>query len=43
MDKISFITVEEEEHAIIEHEDGSVTSMPKAVWDALNVDSEGNK
>jgi hypothetical protein len=31
------------EHVIIDHGNEEFTSMPKAVWDALNVDSEGNK
>jgi hypothetical protein len=41
MDKINFIEVahpisgEVTEHAIIEHEDGSFTSMPKAHYDEL--------
>jgi hypothetical protein len=41
MDKVTFIQVEEPttgelaEHAIIAHEDGSFTSMTKAVYDAM--------
>lgn len=33
MDKVTYITVNEIEHAIIEHSDGSFTSMPKSVYD----------
>lgn len=45
MDKITFFTDELNgiEHVIIDHGNDEFTSMPKAVWDALNVDSEGNK
>jgi hypothetical protein len=32
-----------EEHVIVDHGNDEFTSMPKAVWDELNVDSEGNK
>ena len=34
MDKVTFITVEEIEHAIIEHDDGSFTTMLKSTYDA---------
>lgn len=30
-------------HVIIDRGNEEFTSMPKAVWDALNADSEGNK
>ena len=33
MDNLTFITVDEEEHAIIEHADGSFTSMLKSTYD----------
>ena len=42
MDKITFIEVETlagiETHAIIEHADGSQTSMPKSVYEAQQVE-----
>ena len=38
MDKVTFIEIETSEglteHAIIDHADGTFTSMPKAVYDA---------
>jgi uncharacterized membrane protein YcaP (DUF421 family) len=34
MDKVNFITdIKEVEHAVIEHADGSFTSMPKSEYD----------
>lgn len=30
-----------EEHVIIDRGNDEFTSMPKAIWDALNADSEG--
>lgn len=33
MDKITFTTIDEIEHAIIEHADGSFTSMHKSEYD----------
>ena len=35
MDNVSFIIVDEVEHAIIDRGNGEFTSMPKAVWDQL--------
>jgi hypothetical protein len=35
MDKVDFIIVDEVEHAIIEHADGSFTSMLKSTYDAM--------
>jgi hypothetical protein len=41
MDNVTFIKVEEPttgeliEHAVIAHEDGSFTSMPKAIYDQM--------
>ena len=34
MEKVTFITVNEVEHAIIDRGNGEFTSMPKAVYDA---------
>ncbi len=33
MDKVTFVIVQELEHAIIEHSDGSFTSMLKSEYD----------
>jgi hypothetical protein len=33
MDKVTFVIVDEVEHAIIDHGNDQFTSMPKAVWD----------
>jgi hypothetical protein len=42
MDKVNFIEVESmsevTEHAIIEHADGSFTSMPKSEYDRLQAE-----
>ena len=39
MDRVTFITDHNEiEHALIEHADGSFTSMPKAVYEAQQVE-----
>jgi hypothetical protein len=38
MDKVTFITVEDLEHAIIEHPDGSFTSMHKATYEAIQAE-----
>lgn len=38
MDKITFITINEVEHAIIDRGNGEFTSMPKAVYDAQQVE-----
>ena len=49
MDTIKFVeitnplTEETTEHVIIDHGNNEFTSMPKAIWDELNADSEGNK
>lgn len=45
MKTITLITAlgAEIEYVIIDRGNDEFTSMPKAVWDALNVDSEGNK
>jgi hypothetical protein len=40
MDNVTFIEIEEVEHAIIAHEDGSFTSMTKAVYDAMIEDQK---
>ena len=34
MDKVTFVIVDEIEHAIIDRGNGEFTSMPKAVYDA---------
>jgi hypothetical protein len=34
MDNVTFITVEEEQHALIAHADGSYTSMLKSTYEA---------
>jgi hypothetical protein len=33
MDNVTFITIDEEEHAIIDHGNGEFTSMSKAEYD----------
>ena len=33
MDNVTFITVDEVEHAIIDHGNGEYTSMPKSIYD----------
>ena len=42
MDKVTFIEIETSEglteHAIIDHENGTFTSMPKAVYDEQQVE-----
>jgi hypothetical protein len=39
MDKVTYITdTENIEHALIDHGDGSFTSMPKAVYEAQQVE-----
>jgi hypothetical protein len=36
MENITFVTdIDGAEHAVIAHEDGSFTSMPKAIYDAM--------
>jgi hypothetical protein len=35
MDNVTFITVEEEQHAIIDRGNGEFTSMPKSVYDEM--------
>jgi translation elongation factor P/translation initiation factor 5A len=35
MDNVTFITIDDVEHAIIEHADGSFTSMHKSTYDQL--------
>jgi len=40
MDKVTFVIIEDEEHAVIEREDGSFTSMPKSVYDTLASESQ---
>ena len=40
MDKVTFITVDEVEHAIIDHGNGEYTSMTKAHYEALQDQSE---
>lgn len=37
MDNVTFITVDEIEHAIIDRGNGEFTSMPKAIYDAQRV------
>jgi hypothetical protein len=39
MQNVTFITVDEVEHAIIDNGDGSFTSMTKAHYDALQEQS----
>lgn len=34
------IEIDGKQHVIIEHSDGSFTSMPKAVWDELEAQRE---
>ena len=34
MDNVTFITINEQEHAIIDRGNGEYTSMPKSVYDA---------
>ena len=48
MDKITTQDIEQPDKTIItfviiDRGNGEFTSMPKAIWDELNVDSEGNK
>jgi hypothetical protein len=39
MDNITYITDKDEvEHALIEHADGSFTSMPKSIYDEQQVE-----
>ena len=38
MDNVSFITIDEIEHAIIDRGNGEFTSMPKAVYEAQQVE-----
>jgi hypothetical protein len=38
MDNVTFITVNEVEHAIIDRGNGEFTSMPKAVYEAQQVE-----
>ena len=40
MENVSFIIVNEVEHAIIDRGNGEFTSMPKAVWDELEAQRE---
>ena len=35
MSNVTFIIVEDLEHAIISHDDGSFTSMPKSTYDEM--------
>ena len=35
MDNVTFITIDEVEHAIIDRGNGEFTSMPKSVYDTL--------
>ena len=37
MDNVTFITIDEVEHAIIDRGNGEFTSMPKATYDATLV------
>ena len=34
MDNVTFVTIDEVEHAIIDHGNGEFTSMPKTTYDA---------
>ncbi len=43
MEKVTFITVESIEHAIIDRGNGEFTSMPKAIYDALIADEAKTK
>lgn len=48
MEKVTFSTEENSvgetvEYAVINRGNGEFTTMPKAIWDELNADSEGNK
>jgi len=38
MDKVTFITVDETEHAIIDKGNGEYTSMPKSTYDAMQAE-----
>jgi hypothetical protein len=38
MNNVTFVIVEDLEHAIIAHEDGSFTSMPKSTYDAMQAE-----
>ncbi len=38
MDKVTFITVDELEHAIIDNGDGSFTSMLKSTYEAMQAE-----
>jgi hypothetical protein len=38
MDKVTFITVNEVEHAIIDRGNGEFTSMPKSIYDAMQAE-----
>jgi hypothetical protein len=40
MDNVTFITVDEVEHAIIDRGNGEFTSMPKAYYDQLQAANE---
>ena len=40
MGNVTFITVDEEEHVIIDNGDGSFTSMLKSTWDELEAQKE---
>jgi hypothetical protein len=35
MDNVTFVTIDEVEHAIIDRGNGEFTSMPKAIYDEL--------
>jgi hypothetical protein len=41
MDKVTFVIVDEVEHAIIDHGNDQFTSMPKAIWDELQANQGG--
>ena len=38
MDNVTFITVDEEEHAIIDHGNGEFTSMLKSTYEAMQAE-----
>lgn len=43
MDKVTFIKVDEVEHAIIDRGNGEFTSMPKSTYDAQQAEAKAPK
>jgi hypothetical protein len=43
MDNVTFITVDEVEHAIIDRGNGEFTSMPKSIYDEMIAEQELNQ